>query len=58
MKAVQKFQELVKKFFRLESFDLDFGDYRILSYKKDRIENFIERLKDKLKKPLLSMIRD
>lgn len=49
MDAVQKFQELLKKIFQFEASDLDFGIYRVLNYKRDRIEKFIqEDLKDKI----------
>jgi adenine-specific DNA-methyltransferase len=49
MDPVQKFQELLKKLFQFESSDLDFGIYRILNYKRDRIEKFIqEDLKNKV----------
>jgi len=42
MEPIQKFQDLVKKLFQFESSDLDFGIYRILNYKRDRIEKFIQ----------------
>ncbi len=49
MDVVQKFQELLKKIFQFEASDLDFGIYRVLNYKRDRIEKFIqEDLKDKI----------
>ncbi|MHA2611565.1 MAG: DNA methyltransferase [bacterium JZ-2024 1] len=49
METIQKFQELLKKLFQFESSDLDFGIYRILNYKRDRIEKFIdEDLKNKV----------
>jgi len=37
-----KFQELLKGLFQFETSDLDFGIYRILNYKRDRIKKFIE----------------
>jgi len=47
--AIQRFQELLKKLFQFESSDLDFGVYRILNYKRDKIEKFIdEELKNKV----------
>ncbi len=49
MDAIQKFQELLEKLFQFEVSDLDFGIYRILNYKRDHIEKFIqEGLKDKI----------
>jgi len=42
MENLQKFQDLLKKLFQFESADLDFGIYRILNYKRDRIEKFID----------------
>jgi len=47
MESLQRFQDLLKKLFQFEASDLDFGIYRILNYKRDRIEKFInEDLKD------------
>ncbi|MEO0302030.1 MAG: site-specific DNA-methyltransferase, partial [candidate division WOR-3 bacterium] len=49
MTNIEKFQELLKKLFQFESSDLDFGVYRILNYKRDKIEKFIdEELKNKV----------
>jgi len=49
MESIQKFQKLLKDCFRFETSDLDFGIYRILNYKRDRIEKFIQKdLKDKV----------
>jgi len=49
MNIIQKFQELLKRLFQFEVSDLDFGIYRILNYKRDRIEKFIqEDLKNKV----------
>jgi len=49
MNSIQKFQELLKRLFQFEVSDLDFGIYRILNYKRDRIEKFIqEDLKNKV----------
>lgn len=43
METLQKFQDLLKRLFQFESADLDFGIYRILNYKRDRIEKFIRK---------------
>ncbi|MEO0242134.1 MAG: hypothetical protein ABIM42_03745 [candidate division WOR-3 bacterium] len=43
MESIQKFQELLKKIFQFEASDLDFGIYRILNYKRNLIEEFIEK---------------
>jgi len=49
MEIIQKFQDLLKKLFHFETSDLDFGIYRILNFKRDQIEKFIqEDLKDKV----------
>jgi len=49
MEPIQNFKELLKKLFQFESSDLDFGIYRILNYKRERIEKFIqEDLKNKV----------
>jgi len=46
---LKKFQSLIKEIFQFEASDLDFGIYRILNYKRDRIEKFIkEDLKNKV----------
>ena len=42
MDSIKKFQELLKGLFQFETSDLDFGIYRILNYKRDRIKKFIE----------------
>ena len=39
----QKFQELLRRLFQFDSADLDFGIYRIMNFKRDVIENFIEK---------------
>ncbi len=47
--SFSKFQELIGRIFQFESSDLDFGIYRILNYKRDRINDFIEKdLKNKV----------
>ena len=43
MNTIQKFQELLKNLFQFEASDLDFGIYRILNYKRDQIEKFIQK---------------
>jgi len=49
MDSLQKFQNLLKKLFQFEASDLDFGIYRILNYRRDKIEKFIEEdLKEKV----------
>ena len=49
MEPIQKFQDLLKKLFQFEASDLDFGIYRILNYKRDKIEEFInEDLRNKV----------
>jgi len=42
MESIQRFQELLKGLFQFEASDLDFGIYRVLNYKRDRIEKFIQ----------------
>jgi len=42
MESIQKFQDLLKRLFQFEASDLDFGIYRILNYKRGRIEKFIQ----------------
>lgn len=41
MDTIQKFQDLLKRLFQFDTSDLDFGIYRILNYKRDRIRKFI-----------------
>jgi len=49
MNSLQKFQDLLRRFFQFEASDLDFRIYRILNYKRDKIEKFIqEDLKNKV----------
>jgi adenine-specific DNA-methyltransferase len=43
MNTIQKFQELLKNIFQFEISDLDFGIYRILNYKPEEIEKFIQK---------------
>jgi len=42
METIQKFQDLLKRLFQFETSDLDFGIYRILNYKREQIEKFIQ----------------
>ncbi|MEO0052427.1 MAG: site-specific DNA-methyltransferase, partial [candidate division WOR-3 bacterium] len=42
MTPAEKFTNLLKELFQFEASDLDFGIYRILNYKRDRIARFIE----------------
>jgi len=39
--SLGKFQDLLKTLFQFEASDLDFGIYRVLNYKRDLIEKFI-----------------
>lgn len=49
MDTIIKFRELLKRLFQFEASDLDFGIYRILNYKRDKIDKFIqEDLKNKV----------
>lgn len=43
MEAILRFQTLLKELFQFEASDLDFGIYRIMNYKRNQIENFIEK---------------
>lgn len=46
---IKRFQNLLKEIFQFDTSDLDFGIYRILNYKRDKINNFIEKeLKEKI----------
>ena len=38
----QKLQELLEQLFRADDADLDFGIYRIINYRRDQIQNFID----------------
>jgi adenine-specific DNA-methyltransferase len=38
-----KFQKLLRSLFQLENADLDFGIYRIMNFKRDAVERFIEK---------------
>ena len=37
----QKLQDLLQQLFRADNADLDFGIYRIINYRRDQIQNFI-----------------
>ena len=41
-KNEEQLQELLRELFQFDSADLDFGIYRILNHRRDRIEQFIE----------------
>lgn len=43
MEIIEKFQDLLRALFQFETSDLDFGIYRILNYKREQIERFIEK---------------
>ena len=38
----QKLQDLLQRLFRADGADLDFGIYRIINYRRDQIQNFID----------------
>lgn len=40
--SLQKLQELLQKLFRADAADLDFGIYRIINYRRDQLQNFID----------------
>ncbi|MGB9812183.1 MAG: site-specific DNA-methyltransferase [Thermovenabulum sp.] len=42
MDSFYKFRNLLREIFQFDASDLDFGIYRILNYKKEQIEDFIE----------------
>ena len=42
MGNLEKFQSLLENLFQFETSDLDFGIYRILNYKRSKIETFIQ----------------
>jgi adenine-specific DNA-methyltransferase len=42
MENIRKFQELLRELFQFDCADLDFGIYRIMNYKRDVIEQFIQ----------------
>ena len=39
---LQKLQNLLQQLFRADAADLDFGIYRIINYRRDQIQNFID----------------
>ena len=41
--SLEKFQELLRQLFQIEAADLDFGIYRILNYKREQVEEFINK---------------
>ena len=40
--SLQKLQELLQKLFRADAADLDFGIYRIINYRRDQLQKFID----------------
>lgn len=38
----EKFQNLLQQLFRADNADLDFGIYRIINYRRDKIQKFID----------------
>ncbi len=40
--SLQKLKNLLEKLFRADAEDLDFGIYRIINYRRDQIQNFID----------------
>ena len=41
-KTLRRFQKLLRELFQFERSDLDFGIYRILNFKRDAVNSFIE----------------
>jgi adenine-specific DNA-methyltransferase len=41
--SLEKFQDLIRQLFQIEAADLDFGIYRILNYKREQVEDFINK---------------
>ena len=41
--SLKKLQDLLRQLFQIEAADLDFGIYRILNYKRERVEEFINK---------------
>jgi adenine-specific DNA-methyltransferase len=41
--SLKKFQDLLRQLFQIEAADLDFGIYRILNYKREQVEEFINK---------------
>ncbi len=40
--SLEKLQDLLQKLFRADAADLDFGIYRIINYRRDQLQNFID----------------
>ena len=40
--SLQKLQNLLQQLFRADAADIDFGIYRIINYRRDQIQNFID----------------
>jgi len=43
MTPSEKFQQLLRQLFQFDSSDLDFGIYRIMNFKRDAIEDFVQK---------------
>jgi adenine-specific DNA-methyltransferase len=43
LSSKEKFQQLLRELFQFDCADLDFGIYRIMNFKRDAIENFIQK---------------
>ena len=41
--SLQKLQNLLQKLFRADAADLDFGIYRIINYRRDQLQSFIDK---------------
>ena len=62
-KNFQKFQKLLLELFQFDSADLDFGIYRILNYKRDVVEKYINEdlpkaLEPSFKSKMLASVAD
>ena len=40
--SLQKLQNLLQQLFRADAADLDFGIYRIINYRRDQLQKFID----------------
>ncbi|MCE2416415.1 hypothetical protein J4G07_20745 [Candidatus Poribacteria bacterium] len=40
--SLRKLKNLLQQLFRADAADLDFGIYRIINYRRDQIQNFID----------------
>jgi len=56
LNIIKKIQNFLKELFQFEAYDLDFGIYYNLKYKRTKIEKFIQEVfKIKLRVPLLNI---